>query len=67
MAMGSRRILIMWNYEKRLQYPIKITQTNPRLAMAIASQYGGAHCNKDIIKSLPNLMDRLQLYLYLLI
>ncbi len=31
----------MWNYEKRLQYPVKITQTNPKLAMAIASQYGG--------------------------
>ena len=21
----------MWNYEKRLQYPVKITQTNPKL------------------------------------
>lgn len=31
----------MWIYEKRLQHPIKITQTNPKLAMAIASQYGG--------------------------
>ena len=31
----------MWNYEKRLQYPVKITQTNPKLAMVIMSQYGG--------------------------
>lgn len=31
----------MWNYEKRLQYPIKITQTNPKLAQVIISQYGG--------------------------
>ncbi len=31
----------MWNYEKRLQYPVKITQTNAKLAMCIASQYGG--------------------------
>ena len=31
----------MWNYEKRLQYPVKITQTNPALAMCIATQYGG--------------------------
>ena len=23
----------MWNYEKRLQYPVKITQTNPKIAM----------------------------------
>ena len=31
----------MWNYEKRLQYPVKITQTNPRLAQVIISQFGG--------------------------
>ncbi len=31
----------MWNYEKRLQYPIKINNTNPRLASIIISQYGG--------------------------
>ena len=33
----------MWNYEKRLQYPIKISNTNPRLASIIISQYGGPH------------------------
>ena len=31
----------MWNYEKRLQYPVKITQTNPQLAQIIMSQFGG--------------------------
>ena len=31
----------MWNYEKRLQYPIKINNTNPRLASIIITQYGG--------------------------
>ena len=31
----------MWNYEKRLEYPIKIKQTNPTLAAMIISQYGG--------------------------
>lgn len=31
----------MWRYEKRLQYPVKITKTNPRLAQYIMSQYGG--------------------------
>ena len=31
----------MWNYEKRLQYPINITQPNPKIAMIIMSQYGG--------------------------
>lgn len=31
----------MWNYERRLEYPVNITQTNPQLAMAIMSQVGG--------------------------
>lgn len=31
----------MWNYEKRLQYPIKITQPNAKIAQFIMSQYGG--------------------------
>lgn len=31
----------MWNYEKRLEYPINIKQTNPQLAAMIISQYGG--------------------------
>ncbi len=31
----------MFVYEKRLQYPIKIKQTNPKLAKIIISQYGG--------------------------
>lgn len=31
----------MWIYEKRLQYPVKITQTNPQLAQIIITQLGG--------------------------
>ncbi len=31
----------MWNYEKRLQYPVKITQTNPQIAKIIITQFGG--------------------------
>lgn len=31
----------MWCYEKRLQYPVKITHTNPQIAQVIISQYGG--------------------------
>ena len=31
----------MWKYEKRLQYPVKITQPNPKIAQYIMSQYGG--------------------------
>ncbi len=31
----------MWSYEKRLQYPVCITERNPKLAQVIMSQYGG--------------------------
>ena len=31
----------MWNYEKRLQYPINITTPNAKIAQLIMSQYGG--------------------------
>lgn len=31
----------MFIYNKKLQYPIKIDQPNPRLASIIISQYGG--------------------------
>lgn len=31
----------MFVYDKKLQYPVKISNTNPRLAAIIISQYGG--------------------------
>ena len=31
----------MFVYEKRLQYPVKIKNTNTKLAFLIISQYGG--------------------------
>ena len=31
----------MFCYEKKLQYPVRIRATNPRLAGIIISQYGG--------------------------
>lgn len=31
----------MWQYQKKLQYPINIKNTNPKLAQIIISQYGG--------------------------
>lgn len=31
----------MWNYEKRLQFPVKIKEPNAKLAQAIISQFGG--------------------------
>ncbi len=31
----------MWNYEKRLQYPVNIKTPNAKIAQIIMSQYGG--------------------------
>ena len=31
----------MWDYEKRLQYPVNIKNPNAKLAQYIISQYGG--------------------------
>ena len=31
----------MWIYDKKLQYPVKIKNTNPKLAKVIISQLGG--------------------------
>lgn len=33
----------MWIYEKKLQFPIKIKNPNPKMAQVILSQYGGAN------------------------
>jgi len=31
----------MWIYEKKLEYPARVSGTNPRLAKDIITQYGG--------------------------
>ncbi len=33
----------MWSYDKKLQFPVKIKNTNPQMAQFIISQYGGPH------------------------
>ncbi len=41
---GKESVNFMWSYERRLQYPVNIKQTNPKLAMVIISQFGGLNC-----------------------
>lgn len=43
----------MWNYEKRLQYPVNITTPNAKLAQFIMSQYGGPRRRDWSIHALP--------------
>ena len=33
----------MWNYEKRLQFPVNIKETCPKTASLIIIQIGGPH------------------------
>ncbi len=46
----------MWNYEKRLQYPVDIKTTNAKIAKIIISQYGGP--DGEISASLRYLSQR---------
>lgn len=36
----------MWAYEKKLQYPVNIKNTNPKMAKVIISQLGGLSSKK---------------------
>lgn len=36
----------MFVYEKKLQYPVRIANPNPKLASMIISQYGGRYTSK---------------------
>jgi len=46
----------MWSYQKKLQYPVNIKNTNPRLAQYIVAQYGGP--NGELAASLRYLSQR---------
>ena len=35
----------MWDYERKLMYPVKIKNPNPELARYVISQYGGPYLN----------------------
>lgn len=43
----------MWQYQKRLQYPVNIKATDPRLAQLIIAQYGGAYQNVRVTLLTP--------------
>lgn len=51
MALGKRVWLLMWQYEKTLQYPVNIKNPNPTYAKIIMSQYGGADCKQIYSKN----------------
>lgn len=44
----------MFIYEKKLEFPVKIKQTNPKLANLIITQFGGANSNTIYKKHLKS-------------
>ena len=43
----------MWQYSKKLEYPVKIKKANPAMAKLIISQLGGLNINKLYKVKLP--------------
>ena len=52
----------MFVYEKKLQYPVRIKNTNPKLASIIISQYGGP--NGELGAALRYLSQRYSMPFY---
>ena len=46
----------MWKYDKKLQYPVNIKKSDPKLANLIVTQYGGA--NGELAAALRYLNQR---------
>lgn len=46
----------MWIFEKKMEFPVKIKNTNPSLAALIVSQYGG--CDGEVGAALRYLSQR---------
>lgn len=53
----------MWIYEKRLEYPVRITKPDPRMAKLLMAQYGGpdseVYANKEIVDDRAFLPDEI--------
>lgn len=39
----------MWMYDKKLEYPIKITKPDGKMAKLIITQYGGPYFNSILL------------------
>lgn len=48
----------MFVYQKKLQYPVRIKNTNPKLASLIISQYGGPECQMGGRESVPEFVKK---------
>lgn len=55
----------MWQYEKKLQYPVHIATPNPKIAQLVISQFGGLD-GKKIHTKTPRTFGALFLFLCLI-
>ena len=55
----------MWNYQKKLQYPVNIKNPNPKMAKVIISQLGGPNRKRIYLSVKPYNPILLQAYLSL--
>jgi len=42
----------MWIYEKKLEYPVKVSGPNPKLAKIVIEQYGGSDFTFYVLKKI---------------
>ena len=54
----------MWQYEKKLQYPVKIANPNPALAKVIISQLGGENFKQLYINSVATFCVQIVIFCY---
>lgn len=57
-SIPRRRSERMFVYQKKLQYPVRIKNTNPKLASLIISQYGGPECQRGGRESVPEFVKK---------
>ena len=56
----------MFVYQKKLQYPVRIKNTNPKLASLIISQYGGPECQRGGRESVPEFVKKKNNFYFIL-
>lgn len=54
----------MFVYQKKLQYPVRIKNTNPKLASLIISQYGGPEWERVRHNDFLRFVKKIFIFLY---
>lgn len=52
----------MWQYQKKLQYPVNIKKKDLKMAKYLITQYGGRYIKRDLQKVRKVSLDELYLF-----